>query len=84
MSFIGNAVKSLGQAIGLVPDDPTPASINTPSMTAPTLGNSYEATNAAETAQAASVSRGRTSTMLTGAQGETEDQKYTSKILLGQ
>jgi hypothetical protein len=84
MSFVGNAVKSLGQAIGLLPNDPTPAPINTPSTTAPTLANSADTTNAAEQAQAASMTRGRTSTMLTGAQGETEDQKYTSKVLLGQ
>lgn len=82
MSFIGNAVKSLGQAIGILPDDPTPAPI-TQATTAPTLANSADATNAAEQQAAASMSRGRTSTMLTGAQGEDEDKKYTSKVLLG-
>jgi hypothetical protein len=83
MSFIGSAIKSLGQTIGIIPNDPTPQPI-TPATTAPTLANSAAVTNAAEQTAAASLSRGRTSTMLTGAQGETEDQKYTSKILLGQ
>jgi hypothetical protein len=87
MSFIGSAVKSIGQAIGIVPEDPKPIPVaTTAATTAPTLSdpNTADATNAAEQSIAASMSRGRTSTMLTGAQGETDDQKYTSKILLGQ
>lgn len=87
MSFIGKAVKGIGQAIGLMPKDPQMA----PTPVAPVTNNPDPA-NAATTAamdsamqqQAASVQRGRTSTLLTGGDGETEDQKYTSKILLGQ
>ena len=84
MSFIGSAVKSIGQAIGIVPEDPKPLPINTPTTTAPTLANTADTTNAAEVAQAQSVSRGRTSTMLTGSMGEDETKLNTSKILLGQ
>lgn len=86
MSFIGNAVKSLGQAIGIIPDDPRPAPINTPTTTAPALSNTMtsDVTNAAEQAAAASATRGRTSTMLTGSMGEDETKLNTSKILLGQ
>lgn len=84
MSFIGSAVKSIGQAIGIVPQDPKPLPINTPTTTAPTLANTADTTNAAEVAQAQAVSRGRTSTMLTGSMGEDETKLNTSKILLGQ
>lgn len=87
MSFIGKAVKGIGQAVGIMPKDSKMA----PPPVAP-MTNSPDASNAATTAamdsamqqQAASVQRGRTSTLLTGGDGETEDQKYTSKILLGQ
>lgn len=83
MSFIGSAVKSIGQAIGIVPSDPQVAPI-TAATTAPTAANSYSAMDAAAQTAAGSVARGRTSTMLTGGAGETDDQKNTSKVLLGQ
>lgn len=83
MSFIGSAIKSVGQAIGIIPDDPKPLPI-TAATTAPTVGNSGDALDAAAQTQAAAMGRGRTSTMLTGGAGTTEDQKYTSKVLLGQ
>jgi len=83
MSFIGNAVKGLGQAIGLVPQDASPAPI-APATTAPTVANSSSDLDAAALAQAKAMQGGRTSTLLTGGTGETEDQKYTSKVLLGQ
>lgn len=83
MSFIGSAIKSIGQAIGLVPDDASPAPI-TAATTAPTVANSSTQLDDAALAQAKSMQGGRTSTLLTGGAGETEDQKYTSKVLLGQ
>ena len=85
MSFISNAVKGLGQGFGLLPDDPTPALGLTQDapLTVPTAGNSSSTLDDAALSQAKALQRGRTSTMLTGGEGTLEDQKYTSKVLLG-
>ena len=80
MSFISNAVKGLGQGLGLLPSDPSPLA----APVAPTMANSDATLDDAALAQAKAMQRGRTSTMLTGGAGTLEDQKYTSKILLGQ
>lgn len=80
MSFISNAVKGLGQGLGLLPSDPSPLA----APVAPTMDNSSATLDAAALAQAQALQRGRTSTMLTGGAGTLDDQKYTSKILLGQ
>lgn len=53
------------------------------SMSTPTADNSAALMDTAAQTAAASVSRGRTSTMLTGATG-VDDAKNTSKVLLGQ
>lgn len=79
MSFISNAVKGLGQGFGLLPDDPTP--LQAPAV--PTMANTDSTLDDAALAQAKALQRGRTSTMLTGGEGTLEDQKYTSKVLLG-
>ena len=79
MSFVGNVLGSIGKALGLVQEAP-PVPV---APVAPTADNSYQAMDTAAQSAAASVSRGATSTMLTGGTGELDDQKYTSKILLG-
>lgn len=80
MSFISSAVKGLGQGLGLLPGDPVPFA----PLQAPTVANSNATLDDAALAQAKAMQRGRTSTMLTGGAGTLDDQKYTSKILLGQ
>ena len=80
MSFVGNALSSIGKAFGLVQEAP-PVPV---APVAPTATNSYSAMDTAAQGAAASVSRGMTSTMLTGGAGELDDQKNTSKVLLGQ
>lgn len=78
---ISSVMGGIGKMLGLSPQAPA-APIAAPA--APTAANSYEAMDAAAQSQAASMMRGRTSTMLTGAQGEDEDKLTTSKTLLGQ
>ena len=84
MSFIGKAITGIGQALGLVSNSSAAPAPLTPATTAPTVANSSTQLDDAALAQAKSMQGGRTSTMLTGGAGETEDQKYTSKVLLGQ
>lgn len=80
MSFISKAVGAIGEVLGLVPKPPKVPS----APTAPTADNSFREMDKAAQMMAASVARGRTSTMLTGGAGFNEDQKNTSKVLLGQ
>lgn len=84
MSFVGKAISSVvggvGKALGLVPQAPQAPLI----LPAPTVDNSAAQLDQAAQVAAAGVQRGRTSTMLTGGAGVTEDFKNTSKILLGQ
>lgn len=86
MSFVGkavsNVVSGVGKALGLLPDSPRLPGV----MPAPTLSNpdNSAATDKASQDQAARMTRGRTSTMLTGGAGEDEDKLNTSKVLLGQ
>jgi hypothetical protein len=78
MSFIGKAVRSIGRALGIVPKkkDSTPP----PAPDAPTLKDiEAEATRR----QLAALMGGKTSTMLTGGDGEEQDKLKTSKVLLG-
>ena len=82
MSFVGKAISGIGQALGLTPKPPSPVYIP-PAPMASSVDTSAQMDAAAQDA-AMKVSRGRTSTMLTGGDGETEDQKYSSKVLLGQ
>lgn len=84
MSFIGKAVKGIGQAIGLVPKTPQMSAIPTLPMVANTDLVTSSAMDVAAQTMAGGLMRGRTSTLLTGGDGDTEDQKYTSKVLLGQ
>ena len=83
MSFIGNAIRGIGQAIGLIPDTP---SMPTYVPVAPSSSNAdtSAAMDTAAQQQAATMTRGRTSTMLTGGAGEDETKLNTSKVLLGQ
>ena len=85
MSFISKAVKGVGQGLGLLPEEATSAIGLTQDkpLTAPTVDNSSSALDEAALNQAKALQRGRTSTMLTGGEGTLEDQKYTSKVLLG-
>ena len=85
MSFVGKAIRGVGQVLGLVPDTPKVPNITvtTPAPMVSSVDTSQQLDAAAQTA-AAGIQRGRTSTLLTGGAGTTEDQKYTSKILLGQ
>lgn len=82
MSFVGKAIRGIGQAIGLVPKAPSMPALPPPPMVSQADTSAQMDTAAQEAA--AGIQRGRTSTMLTGGAGETEDQKYTSKVLLGQ
>lgn len=78
MSFIGKAIRSVGRALGLVPSKK--ASTPPPAPDAPTMKNVGEdATKAA----LAALAGGRTSTILTGGDGEEQDKLKTSKVLLG-
>lgn len=85
MSFIGKAIRGIGQAIGLIPDTPS-----VPTMAggfAAPMASNADTSAAMDTAaqqQAANVMRGRTSTLLTGGAGEDEKKLNTSKVLLGQ
>ena len=83
MSFIGKAIGGIGKAIGLIPQAPQapvmppPPPTTTNPTTAPDL-------DVAAQQQAASMARGKTSTMLTGGDGDPLDPTKTSKVLLGQ
>ena len=78
MSFIGKAVRSVGRALGLVPSKK--ASTPPPAPDAPTMKDvEAEATRR----QLAALMGGRTSTILTGGDGEEQDKLKTSKVLLG-
>jgi hypothetical protein len=82
MSFVPRIVGSVGQALGLVPKTPkVPDAPVAPSLTDPTIAGQAD-TNAQ--LAAASVQRGRTSTLLGSGKGFDEDPKNTSRILLGQ
>lgn len=83
MSFIGKAIRGIGQAIGLIPDSP---SVPTVGSAAPMASqpNASAAMDTAAQQQVASVAGGRTSTLLTGGAGEDEKKLITSKVLLGQ
>lgn len=80
MAFIGKFIRGIGQAIGLIPETPSVPQL----PPAPTAADKSAQMDAAAQEAAAGVQRGRTSTLLTGGQGDTQDQKYTSKVLLGQ
>lgn len=84
MSFVGKAIQGIGQAIGIIPKAPQMPYIPPPPMPTMSQPDTSAAMDTAAQDAAAGVQRGRTSTLLTGGQGETEDQKYTSKVLLGQ
>ena len=86
MSFIGKAIRGIGQAIGIIPQAPSMPQLPPPPMVAPSAAqpDTSAQMDAASQMAAAGVQRGRTSTMLTGGAGVTEDTKNTSKILLGQ
>jgi hypothetical protein len=78
MSFIGKAVRSVGRALGLVPSKKE--SMPPPAPNAPTAKDiEAEATQR----QLAAMMGGKTSTMLTGGDGEEQDKLKTSKVLLG-
>ena len=85
MSFVGKAIRGIGQAIGLIPDAPS-----VPTMAggfAAPMASNAATSSAMDTAaqdQAARMMRGRTSTLLTGGAGEDENKLNTSKVLLGQ
>jgi hypothetical protein len=78
MSFIGKAVRSIGRALGIVPSKK--ASTPPPTPNAPTAKDiEAEVTQR----QLAAMMGGKTSTMLTGGDGEEQDKLKTSKVLLG-
>lgn len=82
MSFVSRIIGGVGQALGLVPKTPkVPDAPVAPSLTDPTIAGQADAN--AQMA-AASVQRGRTSTLLGSGKGFDEDPKNTSRILLGQ
>ena len=86
MSFVGKAIRGIGQAIGLIPDAPSLPTMAGGSYAAPMASNA-DTSSAMDTAaqqQAARMMRGRTSTLLTGGMGEDEKKLITSKVLLGQ
>jgi hypothetical protein len=78
MSFIGKAIRSVGRAIGLIPSKK--ASTPPPAPDAPTMKDVNEETTKR---QLAAMMGGRTSTILTGGDGEEQDKLKTSKVLLG-
>lgn len=81
MSFIGKAIKGIGQAIGLIPETPKlPALPPVPLMS---QTDTAAAADASAARMAAAMQGGRTSTMLTGGMGEDEAKLNTSKVLLG-
>lgn len=87
MSFIGKAIRGIGQAIGLIPDSPSLPSISGGAYSTPMASNadtSAAMDTAAQQQQTAALARGRTSTLLTGGTGEDETKLNTSKVLLGQ
>lgn len=81
MSFVGKAIRGIGQAVGLIPKTPSPPAV----MPAPVMSaaDTTAAQDAAAAKQAAAMQGGRTSTMLTGGAGEDEAKLQTSKVLLG-
>lgn len=89
MSFsgVGSALSSgfsgVGKLIGKAFGGMMPEAPSVPQMTAPTAANSAVDLDIAAQKAAASMSRGRTSTMLTGGQGEDESLLKTSRTLLG-
>ena len=82
MSFIGSAIRGIGQAIGLIPDTPSMPAI--PVAPSSSNADTSAAMDSAAQQQAATMTRGRTSTMLMGGAGEDETKLNTSKVLLGQ
>jgi hypothetical protein len=84
MSFMSKIVRGVGQAVGLISDTPKTPQLAPPPMVSSTDTDQQQQLDAAAQTAAAGIQRGRTSTLLTGGAGTTEDQKYTSKILLGQ
>lgn len=81
MSFIGKAVRGIGQAIGLIPE--TPKLPYVPPAPALSQADTSASADAAAARMAAAMQGGRTSTMLTGGAGEDEAKLNTSKVLLG-
>ena len=77
MSFI---IRPIVRMLGLTPKLPPMPALPPP----PTPDNSAQKMDEAAQQAAASVQRGRTSTLLTGGEGVKEDVKNTSKVLLGQ
>lgn len=88
MSFVGKAISGLAKAVGLMPKNPAPSVASLPPIIAAPPSTTNPQTqpdlDAQQQQMAASVSRGRTSTMLTGGSGEDETKLNTSKMLLGQ
>jgi len=86
MSFVGKAISGIAKAIGLAPKTPSIPALPPIAMAAPAVTNPQTQPDLDLAAQqmAANVSRGRTSTMLTGGAGEDETKLNTSKVLLGQ
>lgn len=78
MSFLAPVFSAVSDFLGLSPKKP-PA----PQTLAPTDAQIADKENAAAREQALRAQRGRTSNILTGAQG-LEDMGTTSKTLLGQ
>lgn len=83
MSFVGKAIGGIGKALGIIPDAPSAPALPPPPPTTSDPATSPDLDAAAQDA-ARRMAGGKTSTMLTGGDGDTEDQKYTSKVLLGQ
>lgn len=84
MSFVGKAISGLGKAIGLIPKAPPMPVLPPPPAPVAAQPDTTQKMDEAAQQAAASVQRGRTSTMLTGGEGVKEDVKNTSKVLLGQ
>lgn len=80
MSFIGKAIKSIGRALGLVPSKKA----STPPAAPPPAPVMADVKDDTTQRQLAMVAGGRTSTVLTGGEGEDETKLKTSKVLLGQ
>lgn len=78
MSFIGKAVRSIGRAIGIIPSKKA----STP-PSAPPAPTAKDIDAEVTQRQLAALMGGRRSTILTGPEGEDQDELKTSKILLG-
>ena len=81
MSFVGKAIKGIGQAIGLIPDTPSMPAL--PPAPMASQADTSALMDSAAQQQAANMTRGRTSTLLTDGTGEDEAKLNTTKVLLG-